>query len=162
MESSKPFTAADKRTYIKVLELIAKQMNIGDSDKYFINLHVDEFTPYAVDKQTCRDLLDGVLHSLDVTMNFPDRVKRNSLVEVSTADIFYHLVVGVPNTIKNKLDNLDHIEQNQIIYQVFQDLATQTHNRSPFKLYLVKYITQENLSIATEPEALNTFIELLD
>ena len=59
MEVNKPFTAADKRPYSKVLELIAKQLkqvNIGDSDSdtFCLNLHVDEFTPYALDKQTCR------------------------------------------------------------------------------------------------------------
>ena len=92
------FTVADKRPFCKVLELIAKQLRkvqVGDSDSEVIgfNLHLDEFTPYAVDKRTCRELLDGVLHSLDVTMVFPDRVRRNVPVELSTAVIFYNLII---------------------------------------------------------------------
>ena len=114
--NNKAFTTADKRPFCKVLELIAKQckqVKVGDSESETIclNLHLEEFTPYAVDKRTCRDLLDGVLHSLDVTMIFPNRVRRNAPVEVSTADIFYNLVENIPNYIRNNLDNLETADQ---------------------------------------------------
>ena len=49
----------------KVLEFLSKQIIIDQSEKYKLNMQIDLFTPYAVDKQLVRDLLDGVLHSLD-------------------------------------------------------------------------------------------------
>ena len=118
------FKVADKRPFIKVLELIAKQLYKvtppdSDNEVIHLNLHLDQFTPYAVDKRTCRELLDGVLHSLDVTMVFPDRVRRNALVEVSTADIFYNLIENIPNTIRNKLDNFGVADKKRLIFQVF-------------------------------------------
>lgn len=162
MEANKTFTAADKRPFIKVIEFLSKQIIINQSKKYKLKMKIDLFTPYAVDKQLFRDLLDGVLHSLDDSINFPGRVKKNSLVESSTPDIFYHLVDSIPSSIKNHLLSFDQLSQRKLIFKVFQDLLLHTHNMSPVKLYLLKYISQEELSIDTEPESINTFMKILD
>ena len=74
------FILADKRPFTKVLELISKQLikykpPESEVEVISVNLHLDHFTPYAIDRSQCRELLDGMLHSLDVTMNFPERVK---------------------------------------------------------------------------------------
>ena len=161
------FILADKRPFTKVLELIAKQLYNykppdSDTEVIHMNLHLDQFTPYAIDRSTCRELLDGMLHSLDVTMVFPDRVRRNALVEVSTADILYSLIENIPNIIRNMLDNLGMADQKKLVFQVFQELMTNTHNRSPVKTHLVNFIAQENLSIQTEAESLNMSLDLLD
>ena len=70
------FVLADKRPFVKVLELIAKQLikfTPPDSELEVIsvNLHLDKFSPYAIDRSQCRELLDGMLHALDVSINFP-------------------------------------------------------------------------------------------
>ena len=75
---------SDKRPFVKVLELISKQLikfTPPDSELEVIrvNLHLDKFSPYSIDKSQCRELLDGMLHALDVSINFPtERVRRNS------------------------------------------------------------------------------------
>ena len=71
MDSSKPFTAADEKPYIKFLEFIGKQIFLDKDGKYHLNMHLDHFGPYAVNKQVVCDLRDRILHSLDASINFP-------------------------------------------------------------------------------------------
>ena len=162
------FVLSDKRPFVKVLELISKQLikhKPPDSELEVIsvNLHLEQFSPYAIDKSQCRELLDGMLHALDVTINFPtERVKRNALVKVSTAELYYELVESIPSLLLNKLDSRTRGEQQKLIFQVFTDLLENSHNRSPVKTHLVKYLAQENLSFLTEAEALDTLLDLLD
>ena len=57
------FVLADKRPFVKVLELISKQLikfTPPDSELEVIsvNLHLDKFSPYAIDKTQCSELLD--------------------------------------------------------------------------------------------------------
>ena len=108
-------------------------------------------------------ILDGMLHALDVTINFPTEcVRRNALVKVSTAELYYELVESIPSLLLNKLDSRTHGEQQKLIFQVFTNLLESSHNRSPVKTHLVKYLAQENLSFLTEGEALDTLLDLLD
>ena len=118
------FILADKRPFIKVLEMISKQLYKykppeSDVEVINVNLHLDHFTPYAIDRRQCRELLDGMLHSLDVTMNYPDRVKRNALVNVSTAEIYSGLVENIPSILQNKLDSWTRADQQKLAFQVF-------------------------------------------
>ena len=161
------FILADKRPFTKVLELISKQLYKykppeSEVEVINVNLHLDYFTPYAINRRQCRELLDGVLHSLDVTMVFPDCVRRNALVDDSTADIYYSLIENIPNILQSKLDRLTRADQQKLVFQVFQELMENSHNRTAVKTHLVKFITQENISFQMEAESLNTLLDLLD
>ena len=141
--------------------MFSKQIS-KDNEVYEVNLFLELFTPYSVDKSTCRDLLDGVLHSLDKSMEFPSRVRHNTRVPTSTAEIFYGYTEGIPAAIQNKLDRFDPSQQKKLIAAVFQDLHQNYHARSPVKTHLIPYMAQETLSILTDPEAHATFMELMD
>ena len=162
------FVLSDKRPFVKVLELMSKQMikvKTQDSELEVIklNLQLDKFSPYSIDKSQCRGLLDGMLHALDVSINFPtERVRRNSRVKISTAEFFYGLIEGIPSLLLNKLDSRTRAEQQKLIFQVFSDVMENNHGRSSIKTHLVKYLAQENMSFLTEVEALNTFLDLLE
>ena len=81
-----------------------------------VNLYLDKFSPYCIDKSQCRELLDGMLHALDVSINFPtERVRRNSRVKISTAEFYYGLVEGIPSLLLNKLDSRTRGEQQKLI-----------------------------------------------
>ena len=105
------FVLSDKRPFVKVLELMSKQLikfTPHDSDVEVIrfNLQLDKFSPYSIDKSQCRELLDGMLHAIDVSINFPtERVRRNSRVKISTAEFLYGLIEGIPSLLLNKLDS---------------------------------------------------------
>ena len=143
------------------MELLGKQL-FKNNEVIQVNLFLERFTPYSVDKSNCRDLLDGVLHSLDKSMEFSDRVRRNTMVSTSTAEVLYGYIEGIPNAIHNKLDKFEPSDQKRLIQAVFQDLHQNTHARSPVKTHLIPYMTQENLSILTDSKAFSTFMDLLD
>ena len=73
------FVLSDKRPFVKVLELMSKQLikhktqdpQGSDIEVIQFNLQVEKFSPYSIDKSQCRDLLDGMLHALDLSINFP-------------------------------------------------------------------------------------------
>ena len=159
--SENNFIQLDKRPFIRFLELFGKQIS-KDNEVFKVNLFLESFTPYSVDKSTCRDLLDRVLQNLDKSMEFPSRVRRNTRVPTSTAEVLYGYIEGIPAAIQNKLDKFEPSEQKRLITAVFQDLHQYTHARSPVKTYLIPYMSQENLSILTDPEAFSTFMELID
>ena len=95
-------------------------------------------------------------------MEFPSRVRRNTRVPTSTAEVFYGYTEGIPAAIQNKLDKFDPSQQKKLIAAVFQDLHQNYHARSPVKTHLIPYMSQETLSILTDPEAHATFMELID
>ena len=88
MSENNKFIQLDKRPFIRFLELLGKQL-FKNNEVIQVNLFLERFTPYSVDKSNCRDLLDGVLHSLDKSTEFPDRVRRNAVVSTSTAEVLY-------------------------------------------------------------------------
>ena len=54
------FVLSDKRPFVKVLELISKQLikhKPPDSELEVIsvNLHLEQFSPYAIDRSQCRE-----------------------------------------------------------------------------------------------------------
>ena len=73
------FVLSDKRPFVKVLELMSKQLikyktqdpQGSDVEVIQFNLQLDKFSPYSIDKSQCRELLDGMLHALDISVNFP-------------------------------------------------------------------------------------------
>ena len=119
MSEVNQFIQGEKRPFIHLLELIAKQLHKNTNEVMNINLYLERFTPYSVDKTNCRDLLDGVLHSLEKTMVFPDRVRRHAVVSTSTAEILYGYIEGIPNAITNRLDKYEPVDQNKLILLVF-------------------------------------------
>ena len=165
------FVMSDKRPFLKVLELMSKQLikhktqdpQGSDIEVIQFNLQIEKFSPYSIDKSQCRDLLDGMLHALDLSINFPtERIRRNSRVKISTAELYYGLIEGIPSLLLNKLDSRTKPEQQKLIYQVFSDIMENSHARSPIKTHLAKYMAQESLSFVTEAAALDTFLDLLD
>ena len=83
-------------------------------------------------------------------------------MKISTAELYYGLIEGIPSLLLNKLDSRTKPEQQKLIYQVFSDIMENSHARSPIKTHLAKYMAQESLSFVTEAAALDTFLDLLD
>ena len=101
------FIQREKRPFVRLLELIAKKLHKNTNEVIHMNMYLERVTPYSVDKTNCRDLLDRLLHSLDKTMVFPDRVRRHAVVSTSTAEVLYGYIEGIPNAITNKLDKYE-------------------------------------------------------
>ena len=79
--------------------------------------------------------MDAVLHSLDKSMEFPERVRRNTVVSTSTAKVLYGYIEGIPNAINNKLEKFE--PKKRLIQAVFQDLHQNIHAHSPVKTHLI-------------------------
>ena len=130
--SENNFIQLDKQPFIRFLELFGKQIS-KDNEVFKVNLFLQYFTPYSVDNSTCRDLLDGVLHSLDKSMEFPSRVRQNTRVSTSSAEVLYGYIEGIPAAIQNKLDKFEPSEQKRLITAVFQDLHQNIMQDPPSK-----------------------------
>ena len=67
-------------SFVQALPHKSTQKNDEDG-KYHLNMHIDHFGPYAVNKQVVRDLLDA-------SINFPGRCRKKSIVESSTMKVY--------------------------------------------------------------------------
>ena len=87
------FSHSVKKLLIKYLRFVSKNIILHEN-KYYLNIQLETFNPYASDTQPVQQRLGEIVHALGYSVRHPRRPARGQAVQSTCEDIFLVTSMG--------------------------------------------------------------------